>query len=53
MIRMKSLTYYEWSDSMSKYETPDYDILMKEEAFEIRKYGDFFIVEYELSLIHI
>ena len=34
---------------MSKYETPNYDVLMKEEAFEIRKYGDFFIVEYENS----
>lgn len=32
---------------MSKYETPDYDVLMKEEEFEIRKYVDFFIVEYE------
>ncbi|SEK18152.1 SOUL heme-binding protein [Carnobacterium iners] len=32
---------------MSKYETPDYDIVMREEEFEIRKYVDFFIVEYE------
>ncbi|WP_414839133.1 SOUL family heme-binding protein [Carnobacterium sp. TMP28] len=34
---------------MSKYETPNYDIVMKEEEFEIRKYADFFIVEYENS----
>ncbi|MFO8069561.1 MAG: heme-binding protein [Alkalibacterium sp.] len=32
---------------MSKYETPDYDVLMKEEDCEIRKYVDFYIVEYE------
>lgn len=32
---------------MSKYETPDYDVLLKEDEFEIRKYVDFFIVEYE------
>ncbi|WP_034551945.1 SOUL family heme-binding protein [Carnobacterium funditum] len=34
---------------MSKYETPDYDIVMKEEEYEIRKYVDFFTVEYENS----
>lgn len=44
---MISLTYYEWSDFMSAYETPNYDILLKEEEYEIRKYVDFFIVEYE------
>ncbi|MGB6179082.1 SOUL family heme-binding protein [Carnobacterium sp.] len=32
---------------MSKYETPDYDVVMKEDEYEIRKYVDFFIVEYE------
>ena len=32
---------------MSKYESPDYDILIKEDEFEIRKYVDFFIVEYD------
>ena len=32
---------------MSKYETPDYDILIKEDDYELRKYVDFFIVEYE------
>ncbi|OJF94635.1 hypothetical protein AX762_01855 [Alkalibacterium sp. 20] len=32
---------------MSKYETPDYDVVLKEEDFEIRKYVDFYIVEYE------
>lgn len=32
---------------MGKYETPEYEILLKEDDFEIRKYLDFFIVEYE------
>lgn len=32
---------------MSKYETPDYNIIVKENEFEIREYVDFFIVEYE------
>ncbi|MCA9764780.1 MAG: heme-binding protein [Carnobacterium sp.] len=32
---------------MSKYETPNYDIVLKEEEFEIRKYANFFIIEYE------
>lgn len=32
---------------MSKYETLDYDVLIKEDKYEIRKYVDFFIVEYE------
>ena len=32
---------------MSKTETPDYEVLLKEDEFEIRKYLDFFIVEYE------
>ncbi len=32
---------------MSKYETPDYDVVIKEDDFEIRKYADFFVVEYE------
>ena len=32
---------------MSKYETLDYDVLLKESEYEIRKYSNFFIVEYE------
>ncbi len=32
---------------MSKYESPDYEVLLKEDEYEIRKYVDFFIVEYE------
>lgn len=32
---------------MSKYETPDYDVLLKEDEYEIRKYSGFNIVEYE------
>lgn len=32
---------------MSKYETPDYDVLEKEHAFEFREYGHFYIVEYD------
>ena len=32
---------------MGKYETPDYEVLIKEAKYEIRKYTDFFIVEYE------
>ena len=32
---------------MAKYETPDYEVLLEEDAYEIRKYGDFFIVEHE------
>lgn len=34
---------------MSKYETLNYDVLLKEEEYEIRRYNDFFIVEYENS----
>jgi len=34
---------------MGKYETPKYDILLKENEFEIREYVDFFVVEYENS----
>lgn len=34
---------------MSKYETPNYEVLEKEEEFEIRKYHDFYIVEYKNS----
>lgn len=34
---------------MSKYETLDYDVILKEEEYEIRKYENFFIVEYENS----
>lgn len=32
---------------MSKYETPDYEVLIKEGVYEIRRYVDFFVVEYE------
>lgn len=32
---------------MGKYETLDYEVLIREEEFEIRKYHDFFIVEYD------
>ena len=32
---------------MSKYESPDCEVLLKEDEYEIRKYVDFFIVEYE------
>ncbi|MDY0143087.1 MAG: heme-binding protein [Bacteroidales bacterium] len=47
IIIVKLLIDFEWSDSMSKSETLDYDVLIKEDEFEIRKYLDFFIVEYE------
>ena len=32
---------------MSKIETVEYDVIVKEDQYEIRKYRDFFIVEYE------
>lgn len=32
---------------MSKYETPDYEVLLKDDKIEIRKYCDFYIVEHE------
>lgn len=32
---------------MGKYETPDYDIVLKEDDYEIRKYKSFYIVEHE------
>lgn len=32
---------------MSKYETLDYEVILKEEECEIRKYMNFFIIEYE------
>ncbi len=32
---------------MSKYETLDYDVVLKESEYEIRQYSNFFIVEYE------
>lgn len=32
---------------VGKYETPDYDVIFKEEDYEIRKYFGFSIVEYE------
>ena len=32
---------------MSKYETLDYEVVIKENEYEIRKYLNFYIVEYE------
>lgn len=32
---------------MSKYETPNFNVLTKEDNFEIREYVDFYIVEYD------
>lgn len=32
---------------MSKYETPEFNILLKEDEFEIREYVDFYTVEYD------
>lgn len=32
---------------MGLYETPEYEVVMKEEPFEIRRYADFLMVEYE------
>ena len=32
---------------MSKYETPEYEVIIGEDEYEIRKYLDFYIVEYE------
>ena len=32
---------------MSKYERPEYEVVLSEEPFELRKYKDFYIVEYD------
>lgn len=32
---------------MGKYESPDYTVKISEDEFEIRKYSDFYIVEYD------
>lgn len=32
---------------MGKYETLEYELITKEKAFELRKYDDFYIVEYD------
>lgn len=32
---------------MSHYETPDYELIQKEEPFELRKYPSFYLVEYD------
>lgn len=32
---------------MSKYERPEYEVVVSEEPFELRKYKDFYIVEYD------
>jgi hypothetical protein len=32
---------------MGKYETPEYEVILKEQPFEIRRYADFLMVEYE------
>ena len=37
----------EAGDQLGKYETPEYEVLVKEKPFEIRHYADFLVVEYE------
>lgn len=32
---------------MGRYETPQFDVVLKEDNFEIREYKDFYIVEYD------
>ncbi|MCK8060614.1 MULTISPECIES: heme-binding protein [unclassified Fusibacter] len=32
---------------MSKYESPDYKVILNDDPFEIREYIDFFIIEYD------
>ncbi|MCF8018818.1 MAG: heme-binding protein [Vallitaleaceae bacterium] len=32
---------------MGAYETPDYNVIYKEDEFEVRDYSDFYIVEYQ------
>lgn len=34
---------------MGKYETPDYEVVTKDKDYELRKYKEFYIVEYENS----
>jgi len=34
---------------MAKYERPEYDVVLSESPFEMRKYKDFYIVEYSNS----
>ena len=36
---------------MSKYESPEYHVLTKEDECELRRYTDFYVVEYENSWI--
>lgn len=46
-MTVNSTSYNERSDCMGKYETPDYEVVTKENEYELRKYVDFYIVEYE------
>ena len=32
---------------MEKYESPQYDVTLKEDAYEIRTYSEFYVVEYD------
>lgn len=32
---------------MGKYETPDYTVILKDDPFEVRSYGDFYMIEYD------
>ena len=32
---------------MSKYERPEYEVILSEDPFELREYKDFYIVEYD------
>ena len=32
---------------MSKYESPDYEVIVEDDAYEIRNYSEFYLVEYE------
>lgn len=41
MIFMKGV------NTMSRYETPDYEVVVTEGPYEIRKYADFFMMEYK------
>jgi hypothetical protein len=34
-------------EPMSFYETPEYEVMLKERSFELRRYADFLMVEYE------
>lgn len=34
-------------EKMSKYERPEYEVILSEDPFELREYKDFYIVEYD------